>query len=152
MAYKHCGACKFLGAADCGTECVLAPYFSTENQKMFEQLDKIFGADFIYKILSEPGLLRSQGEDTVRSLIYAAEARIRDPIFGIIGMYLEHGKELETIEEKIKSAKNELATIVGPDKVPAYYDLPIPDVGFSTTSSLTSIIGKIERLNAVQKN
>uniref|UniRef100_A0A1J3E7A0 LOB domain-containing protein 35 n=1 Tax=Noccaea caerulescens TaxID=107243 RepID=A0A1J3E7A0_NOCCA len=107
------------------SKCIWAQHFPLTNLVKFEKVHRVFGLEGIRNILSN--LTPSERESAVTALCYEADARTRDPIFGCVGMVLQHQKDLDDLNEKINSAQNELASIIGPDNVPKYYDLPIPD-------------------------
>ncbi|ESW22993.1 hypothetical protein PHAVU_004G010100 [Phaseolus vulgaris] len=77
-----CAACKFL-RRKCMPDCLFAPYFPPEEPQKFVNVHKIFGASNVSKILNE--VQPYQREDTVNSLAYEAEARIKDPVYGCVG-------------------------------------------------------------------
>ncbi|KAE9596656.1 putative transcription factor AS2-LOB family [Lupinus albus] len=94
-----CAACKFL-RRKCTQECVFAPYFPPDNPQRFAYVHKVFGASNVAKLLNE--LSASQRDDAVKSLAYEAEARLRDPVYGV------------WIQGELSNAKKELATYIGP--------------------------------------
>lgn len=79
---SSCAACKFL-KRKCTTNCQYAPYFRSDEAKKFAKVHKVFGASNVSKILNE--VAEDQREDTVNSLVYEAEVRLRDPVYGCIG-------------------------------------------------------------------
>ena len=79
---SSCAACKLLKRR-CGPNCIFAPYFRSDEPKKFAKVHKVFGASNVSKILIE--VPEEQREDTVNSLAYEAEARLRDPVYGCIG-------------------------------------------------------------------
>ncbi|KAL1814658.1 hypothetical protein ACET3Z_017232 [Daucus carota] len=82
--YSPCAACKLL-RRKCLPDCIFAPYFPPEELQKFISVPKIFGASNVAKLLNE--VLPHQREDTVSSLSYEAEARLRDPVYGCVGHY-----------------------------------------------------------------
>ena len=78
-----CAACKFL-RRKCTQECVFAPYFPPDNPQRFLYVHRVFGASNVAKLLNE--LSASQRDDAVKSLAYEAEARLRDPVYGCVGL------------------------------------------------------------------
>ncbi|CAA7060096.1 unnamed protein product [Microthlaspi erraticum] len=107
------------------SKCMWAQYFPVTNLAKFERVHRVFGLEGIGHILCK--LTPSERESAVTALCHEADARLRDPVFGCVGMVLQHQKDLDDLNEKINSAQNELASLVGPDNVPKYYELPIPD-------------------------
>ncbi|KAK8611041.1 hypothetical protein V6N13_131106 [Hibiscus sabdariffa] len=77
-----CAACKLLKRR-CTPNCIFAPYFRSDEPKKFAKVHKVFGASNVSKILIE--VPEEQREDTVNSLVYEAEARLRDPVYGCTG-------------------------------------------------------------------
>ncbi|KAK8638736.1 hypothetical protein V6N13_137147 [Hibiscus sabdariffa] len=77
-----CAACKLLKRR-CTPNCIFAPYFRSDEPKKFAKVHKVFGASNVSKILIE--VPEQQREDTVNSLLYEAEAMLRDPVYGCIG-------------------------------------------------------------------
>lgn len=64
-------------------DCIFAPYFPPEEPTKFANVHKIFGASNVSKLLNE--VAPHQREDTVNSLAYEAEARMKDPVYGCVG-------------------------------------------------------------------
>ncbi|CAA0840927.1 LOB domain-containing protein 36 [Striga hermonthica] len=78
-----CAACKCL-RRKCTQECVFAPYFPPDNPQKFANVHKVFGASNVAKILND--LTPAHREDAVNSLAYEAEYRLRDPVYGCVGL------------------------------------------------------------------
>ncbi|KAL0358739.1 UNVERIFIED_CONTAM: protein ASYMMETRIC LEAVES 2 [Sesamum angustifolium] len=78
-----CAACKFL-RRKCQPECVFAPYFPPDQPQKFANVHKVFGASNVTKLLNE--LQPHQREDAVNSLAYEADMRLRDPVYGCVGV------------------------------------------------------------------
>ncbi|XVF17735.1 hypothetical protein REPUB_Repub10bG0149300 [Reevesia pubescens] len=106
-----CAACKFL-RRKCTQECVFAPYFPPDNPQKFANVHKVFGASNVAKLLNE--LNASQREDAVNSLAYEAEARLRDPVYGCVGLISILQHRLKQMQHDLSNAKKELATYIGP--------------------------------------
>ncbi|PSS21337.1 LOB domain-containing protein [Actinidia chinensis var. chinensis] len=106
-----CAACKFL-RRKCTQECVFAPYFPPDQPQKFSNVHKVFGASNVAKILNE--LNAAQREDAVNSLAYEAEARLRDPVYGCVGLISILQHKLKQIQVDLYNAKKELATYIGP--------------------------------------
>ncbi|OIW21218.1 hypothetical protein TanjilG_31086 [Lupinus angustifolius] len=114
MSSSHgppCAACKHM-KRKCIPECLFAPYFPPENLQRFEQVHKVFGSNNVMKILRE--LNPSQREDAVKSLVYQAEARLRDPVNGCMGFISELQDRLNQIKTNINSTMEEISTYLGP--------------------------------------
>ncbi|KAF7828752.1 LOB domain-containing protein 36-like [Senna tora] len=106
-----CAACKFL-RRKCTQECVYAPYFPPDNPQRFAYVHKVFGASNVAKLLNE--LNAAQRDDAVKSLAYEAEARLRDPVYGCVGLISILQHRLRQIQVELNNAKKELATYIGP--------------------------------------
>ncbi|ESQ46630.1 hypothetical protein EUTSA_v10000571mg, partial [Eutrema salsugineum] len=78
MASNPCSACKVLKSV-CTGECVFAPSFPSTEPEKFDRVHRIFGAENVYKILSNETFSPLQREYAVKALSYEAEARIQDP-------------------------------------------------------------------------
>ncbi|OMO56722.1 hypothetical protein CCACVL1_26320 [Corchorus capsularis] len=121
-----CAACKFL-RRKCTQECVFAPYFPPDNPQKFANVHKVFGASNVAKLLNE--LNASQREDAVNSLAYEAEARLRDPVYGCVGLISILQHRLKQMQLDLNNAKKELATFIGPQAMlpilqPPPFNLP----------------------------
>ncbi|XP_062002593.1 LOB domain-containing protein 36 [Rosa rugosa] len=106
-----CAACKFL-RRKCTQECVFAPYFPPDQPQKFANVHKVFGASNVAKILNE--LSATQREDAVNSLAYEAEARLRDPVYGCVGLISILQQRLKQVQLDLYNARKELATYMGP--------------------------------------
>lgn len=119
-----CAACKFL-RRKCTQECVFAPYFPPDQPQKFANVHKVFGASNVAKLLNE--LNTSQREDAVNSLAYEAEARLRDPIYGCVGLISILQHRLKQVHSEILAAKKELSTYIGPSAMlPILQQTPYP--------------------------
>ncbi|KAI3713064.1 hypothetical protein L1987_71635 [Smallanthus sonchifolius] len=117
-----CAACKFL-RRKCTQECVFAPYFPPDQPQKFSNVHKVFGASNVAKILNE--LNTSQREDAVNSLAYEADARLRDPVYGCVGLISVLQNRLKQVQNDLHNAKIELANYIGPSMM-----LPVLNQGF----------------------
>ncbi|KAI3813342.1 hypothetical protein L1987_18063 [Smallanthus sonchifolius] len=117
-----CAACKFL-RRKCTQECVFAPYFPPDQPQKFANVHKVFGASNVAKILNE--LNTSQREDAVNSLAYEADARLRDPVYGCVGLISVLQNRLKQVQNDLHNAKIELANYIEPSMM-----LPILNQGF----------------------
>ncbi|KAK7351163.1 hypothetical protein VNO77_10408 [Canavalia gladiata] len=106
-----CAACK-IQRRKCTQECVFAPYFPPDNPQRFAYVHKVFGASNVAKLLNE--LNAAQREDAVKSLAYEAEARLRDPVYGCVGLISILQHKLKQLQTELNNAKKELASYVGP--------------------------------------
>ncbi|XP_020229930.1 LOB domain-containing protein 36 [Cajanus cajan] len=106
-----CAACK-IQRRKCTQECVFAPYFPPDNPQRFAYVHKVFGASNVAKLLNE--LNAAQREDAVKSLAYEAEARLRDPVYGCVGLISILQHRLKQLQTELNHAKSELASYIGP--------------------------------------
>ncbi|XP_043722307.1 protein ASYMMETRIC LEAVES 2-like [Telopea speciosissima] len=101
-----CAACKFL-RRKCQPECVFAPYFPPDQPLKFTNVHKIFGASNVTKLLNE--LQPHQREDAVNSLAYEADMRLRDPVYGCVGVISLLNHQLRQLQMDLNCAKSELS-------------------------------------------
>ncbi|KAJ6772484.1 LOB DOMAIN-CONTAINING PROTEIN 6-LIKE [Salix koriyanagi] len=101
-----CAACKFL-RRKCQPECVFAPYFPPDQPQKFSNVHKVFGASNVTKLLNE--LHPSQREDAVNSLAYEADMRLRDPVYGCVGVISLLQHQLRQLQIDLSCAKSELS-------------------------------------------
>ncbi|KAK1297998.1 Protein LATERAL ORGAN BOUNDARIES [Acorus calamus] len=100
-----CAACKFL-RRKCMPGCIFAPYFPPEDPQKFANVHKIFGASNVTKLLNE--VLPHQREDTVNSLAYEAEARMKDPVYGCVGAISVLQSQLHRLQKELDAANSDL--------------------------------------------
>ncbi|KAK4766261.1 hypothetical protein SAY87_007903 [Trapa incisa] len=103
---SSCAACKLLKRR-CGPGCIFAPYFRSDEPKKFAKVHKVFGASNVSKILGE--VPEVQREDTVNSLAYEAEARLRDPVYGCIGAIAILQRKMAELQHDLAVAHARLA-------------------------------------------
>ncbi|XP_066364151.1 LOB domain-containing protein 6-like [Miscanthus floridulus] len=101
-----CAACKFL-RRKCHPDCVFAPYFPPDNPQKFVHVHRVFGASNVTKILNE--LHPYQREDAVNSLAYEADMRLRDPIYGCVGVISILQHRLRLVQQELARASYELS-------------------------------------------
>ncbi|KAJ6846781.1 LOB domain-containing protein 4 [Iris pallida] len=76
-----CAACKLLRRR-CTQDCLFAPYFPADEPLKFANVHKVFGASNVNKLLQE--LPVQHRSDAVSSMVYEANARVRDPVYGCV--------------------------------------------------------------------
>ncbi|XP_021734305.1 LOB domain-containing protein 6-like [Chenopodium quinoa] len=101
-----CAACKFL-RRKCQPECVFAPYFPPDQPQKFANVHKVFGASNVTKLLNE--LHSHQREDAVNSLAYEADMRLRDPVYGCVGVISLLQHQLRQLQVDLSCARTELS-------------------------------------------
>ncbi|KAK6929228.1 Lateral organ boundaries, LOB [Dillenia turbinata] len=103
-----CAACKILRRR-CVDKCVLAPYFPPTDPLKFTIAHRVFGASNIIKFLQE--LPESQRADAVTSMVYEANARIRDPVYGCAGTICQLQKQVNELQAQLAKAQAELVNM-----------------------------------------
>ncbi|KAL8242269.1 hypothetical protein R6Q59_012571 [Mikania micrantha] len=103
---SSCAACKLM-KRKCTSDCLLAPYFQADEPKTFAKVHKVFGASNIAKILNE--VPKSQRQDAVDSLVFEAEERLKDPVYGCIGAITSLQDKMFQLEQDLSVAKARLA-------------------------------------------
>lgn len=116
-----CAACKCL-RRKCTQECVFAPYFPPDQPQKFINVHKVFGASNVSKLLNE--LETPQREDAVNSLAYEADYRLRDPVYGCVGLISILQHKLKQVQRDLNNAKKELATYIGPSAMLPIFQHP----------------------------
>lgn len=113
---SSCAACKLLKRR-CTPNCIFAPYFRSDECKKFAKVHKVFGASNVSKILVE--VPEEQREDTVNSLAYEAEARLKDPVYGCIGAIALLQRKMVELQHDLAIAKARLARYAAADTTTA---------------------------------
>ncbi|ERN08980.1 hypothetical protein AMTRI_Chr08g208150 [Amborella trichopoda] len=101
--HHACASCRYQ-RRKCTPECVMAPHFppNKEGDRQFAHVHKLFGVSSVLKILKEcPD--EKKGE-AMRTIIYEADLRARDPILGAYGVVLG-------LYDKIAQAKAHLDSL-----------------------------------------
>ncbi|KAE8686652.1 LOB domain-containing protein 21 [Hibiscus syriacus] len=106
---SSCAACRLLKRR-CIPNCIFAPYFRPDEPKKFAKVHKVFGASNVSKILIE--VPKEQREETVNSLAYEAEARLRDPVYGCIGAIALLQRKMIQLQHDLALARACLARYV----------------------------------------
>ncbi|KAK1258945.1 LOB domain-containing protein 10 [Acorus gramineus] len=102
-----CAACKLL-RRKCASCCAFAPHFPADQPHKFSYVHRVFGASNVSKILQDlPPHYRQEAAD---SLIYEAEQRLRDPVYGCVGNICLLNQHLEQIRHHLSLAKAELCS------------------------------------------
>ncbi|XP_024972061.1 protein LATERAL ORGAN BOUNDARIES-like [Cynara cardunculus var. scolymus] len=133
-----CAACKFL-RRKCLSGCIFAPYFPPENPQKFINVHKVFGASNVTKLLND--VLPHQREDAVNSLAYEAEARVRDPVYGCVGVISFLQIQVDRLQKDLDAAKADLIHCSRNTTIPA-----------AMSPHLSSIQPAISRQRAMDHN
>ncbi|MQM05982.1 hypothetical protein Taro_038805 [Colocasia esculenta] len=103
---SRCAACKYLRRR-CSEDCVLAPYFPSTHPDRFACVHKIFGASNVTRMLQQiPVQQRALAADTIS---YEAYWRVRDPVYGCVGVISLLQQEIQTSERELAKTQALLA-------------------------------------------
>ncbi|XP_048231405.1 LOB domain-containing protein 1-like [Ricinus communis] len=108
VVLSPCAACKILRRR-CVEKCVLAPYFPPTEPYKFTIAHRVFGASNIIKFLQE--LPESQRADAVSSMVYEANARLRDPVYGCAGAICQLQKQVNELQAQLAKAQAEVVNM-----------------------------------------
>ncbi|GLT92928.1 hypothetical protein SLE2022_107380 [Rubroshorea leprosula] len=103
-----CASCKLLRRR-CAKDCIFAPYFPSDDPQKFSIVHKVFGASNVSKMLQE--LPAHQRADAVSSLVYEANARMRDPVYGCVGAISYLQKQVSQLQMQLAVAQTEILCI-----------------------------------------
>ncbi|KAK6933312.1 Lateral organ boundaries, LOB [Dillenia turbinata] len=103
-----CAACKILRRR-CVDKCVLAPYFPPTEPLKFTIAHRVFGASNIIKFLQD--IPENQRADAVSSMVYEANARIRDPVYGCVGAICQLQKQVNELQAQLAKAQAEMVNM-----------------------------------------
>ncbi|KDP25103.1 hypothetical protein JCGZ_22638 [Jatropha curcas] len=104
-ALSPCAACKLLRRR-CSQDCVFAPYFPADEPQKFASVHKVFGASNVNKMLQE--LPEHQRSDAVSSMVYEANARVRDPVYGCVGAISSLQQQIDSLQTQLAIAQAEV--------------------------------------------
>ncbi|XP_050386201.1 LOB domain-containing protein 1-like [Argentina anserina] len=108
IVVSPCAACKILRRR-CVERCVLAPYFPPSDPIKFTTAHRVFGASNIIKFLQD--LPESQRADAVSSMVYEANARLRDPVYGCAGAICNLQKQVTELQSQLAKAQAEITNM-----------------------------------------
>ncbi|KAH9325603.1 hypothetical protein KI387_005781, partial [Taxus chinensis] len=103
-----CAACKLLRRR-CAKDCVFAPYFPSDDPQKFANVHKVFGASNVNKMLQD--LPVEQRGDAVSSMVYEANARVRDPIYGCVGAISSLQQQVAILKSQLAVAQAEIVQL-----------------------------------------
>ncbi|KAJ1420929.1 Lateral organ boundary [Sesbania bispinosa] len=104
-ATSPCAACKLLRRR-CAQDCVFAPYFPADEPQKFANVHKVFGASNVNKMLQD--LPMHQRGDAVSSMVYEANARVRDPVYGCVGAISSLQQQIDVLQTQLALAQAEV--------------------------------------------
>ncbi|CAL5322787.1 unnamed protein product [Camellia sinensis] len=100
-----CAACKLLRRR-CAQECPFSPYFSPHEPLKFASVHKVFGASNVSKMLMEvPESLRA---DAANSLVFEANVRLRDPVYGCMGVISDLQQQVQSLQAELNVLRAEI--------------------------------------------
>ncbi|URD93959.1 LOB domain-containing protein [Musa troglodytarum] len=97
-----CAGCKILRRR-CTVRCLLAPFFPPTEPLKFTTAHRVFGAGNIIKLLQE--LPESRRADAVNSMVYEANARLRDRVYGCAGVICHLQKQVDELQAQLARAQ-----------------------------------------------
>uniref|UniRef100_A0ACD5W2Q5 Uncharacterized protein n=1 Tax=Avena sativa TaxID=4498 RepID=A0ACD5W2Q5_AVESA len=100
-----CAACKLLRRR-CAQECTFSPFFSPMEPNKFASVHKVFGASNVSKMLLE--VHESQRGDAANSLVYEANLRLRDPVYGCMGAIITLQQQVHALEAELAAVRAEI--------------------------------------------
>ncbi|CAH2060064.1 unnamed protein product [Thlaspi arvense] len=103
-----CASCKLLRRR-CAKDCIFAPYFPPDDPHKFAIVHKVFGASNVSKMLQE--LPVHQRADAVNSLVFEANARVRDPVYGCVGAISYLQNQVSQLQMQLAVAQAEILCI-----------------------------------------
>ncbi|KAF9681014.1 hypothetical protein SADUNF_Sadunf06G0181600 [Salix dunnii] len=106
MKRPSCAACKNQ-RRKCDEHCFIAPYFPAEKSRDFEAVHKHFGLHNVISLLR--GLPLQERSDAVISMVYEANARVRDPVAGCTRIISALRQRINTLKAELNFVKNQNA-------------------------------------------
>ncbi|XP_004502856.1 LOB domain-containing protein 15-like [Cicer arietinum] len=100
-----CAACKLLRRR-CAQECPFSPYFSPHEPHKFASVHKVFGASNVSKMLME--VAECQRADAANSLVYEANVRLRDPVYGCMGAISALQQQVQSLQAELNVVRGEI--------------------------------------------
>ncbi|CAL8160374.1 unnamed protein product [Prunus armeniaca] len=100
-----CAACKLLRRR-CAEECPFSPYFSPHEPQKFSAVHKVFGASNVSKMLIE--VAENQRADAANSLVYEANLRLRDPVYGCMGVISNLQQQIQSLQQELNAVRTEI--------------------------------------------
>ncbi|XP_059669355.1 LOB domain-containing protein 24-like [Cornus florida] len=98
MTSTRCAACKYLRRR-CPSDCIFSPYFPSNDPQRFACVHNYYGASNIAKMIKRvPVDLRGEVAD---SLHYEAQCRVRDPVYGCVGIIYSLQIQLAKAEAEV---------------------------------------------------
>ncbi|KAM3219995.1 LOB domain-containing protein 23 [Capsicum annuum] len=105
MTSKRCAACKQL-RRKCPSNCIFLPYFPPNNPQRFSYVHRIYGASNVGKMLQQVG--EHQRGDVADSLYYEAYWRIKDPVYGCVGIITSLHEEIYHVQSQLPKVQAQI--------------------------------------------
>ncbi|MCO5614301.1 hypothetical protein L7F22_068579 [Adiantum nelumboides] len=115
---QACAACKFQ-RRKCSPDCPLAPYFPADQPKQFLNVHKLYGISNTLRILKQ--VEPCKRNDAMKSILYEADARDRDPVHGCFGIISLLQSQAEMLREELEIVRAQTHLLEQQQRV-AYYN------------------------------
>ncbi|KAH1066707.1 hypothetical protein J1N35_031694 [Gossypium stocksii] len=126
-----CAACKLLRRR-CAEDCIFAPYFPSQDPHRFAIVHKVFGASNELPV--------DHRGDAASSMVYEANARVRDPVYGCAGAISYLQNQVSQLQMQLTVAQTELL------RIKVQQDSPSPPY-LAPTNNFNNIVSQPEYLN-----
>ncbi|GFZ16668.1 hypothetical protein Acr_25g0010770 [Actinidia rufa] len=101
-----CAACKYQ-RRKCGPDCILAPYFPSNQYKQFLNAHKLFGVGNLIKVFKKVNPW--ERETAMKSLIFEANVRAYDPVRGCHRIIRDLEREIYKCRAELQITLQQLA-------------------------------------------
>ncbi|KAI4387741.1 hypothetical protein MLD38_000147 [Melastoma candidum] len=101
-----CAACTVADKL-CTADCIFSLLFPPDRTTEFEMIHKVFGEMNSRKLLTK--LPPEHRKDAADSLVYEAEARLRDPLNGCVGTISSLQRKLDRLKKELAATEAETA-------------------------------------------
>ncbi|CAL9122714.1 unnamed protein product [Musa textilis] len=102
---QACAACKYQRRR-CAADCPLAVYFPADQPKQFLNCHRLFGVSNILKIINRLDPL--QQAEAMKSIIYEANIRDRDPVHGCLGLICTLHLQIHHLELELEATNTQV--------------------------------------------
>lgn len=102
---QACAACKYQ-RRKCSAECPLAPYFPPDQPKQFLNVHRLFGVSNVLRILRQVD--PAMKGDTMKSIVYEADAWERDPVHGCLGLITFLQTQVENLRSQLDHTRSQI--------------------------------------------
>ncbi|KAJ6758357.1 LOB DOMAIN-CONTAINING PROTEIN 4-RELATED [Salix koriyanagi] len=106
MKPPACAACRHQRRR-CTPDCPLAPFFPPEKTKDFEAAHKLFGVHNIVSNLKKT--TPEQKPESITSMVYEANARVRDPVSGCTGIISRLLQNINAVKVELEFVQAQVA-------------------------------------------